>query len=230
MSYIHPDDISFYKEKMKEITSKDGDYSISYRIFNGSSYYYIKEDGARISSGKSVELCGIMKVVDNYRFEKTDTILDNIQTEPEMLARLNTLINLQQPFLAIHFELTSIPEINDKYGRAIGNLMINDYVDFIKTKFVNDNQIYRISGLEFVAFITDLRKMDILKNNLANNDKMLHVPAKYMNDTITTDVHMGIAYSTDSPNPKDVVNNATKALKFSKNKQVKANHIYYREI
>lgn len=230
LSYIHPDDLALYNEKMKQITSNDGDYAISYRFFNGTSFNFIKEEGSRISCGKAVELCGIMTVIDNYKFAKTDTLLDNIQTEPEMLARLNTLINLQQPFLAIHFELTSIPEINDKYGRAIGNLMINDYVDFIKTKFVNDNQIYRISGLEFVAFITDLRKMDILKNNLANNDKMLHVPAKYMNDTITTDVHMGIAYSTDSPNPKDIVANASKALKFTKNKHVKANYIYYREL
>lgn len=230
LSYIHPDDIALYKEKMKQITSKDGDYSISYRFYNGSSYNFIKEEGARISSGKAIELCGIMSVIDNYRFEKTDTVLDNIQTEPEMLARLNTLTNMQHPFLAIHFEISSIPEINDKYGRAIGNLMINDYVEFIKTKFVNDNQIYRISGLQFVAFVTDLRKMDVLRNNLMNNEKMLHVPAKYMNETITTEVYMGISYSSDTPNPKDVLVNAQKALKFSKNKQVRSNYIYFREI
>ena len=186
-SYIHPDDLALYKEKMKQITSKDGEYFITYRYFNGSSYYYVREEGARISCGKSVELCGIMNVIDNYKFAKTDTVLDNIQTEPEMLARLNTLCNYQQPFLAVHFELVSIPDINKKYGRAIGNLMINDYVEFIKNKFVNDNQIYRVSGLEFVAFITDLRKMDILKNNLANNDKILHVPANF-NRTLLEDI------------------------------------------
>jgi hypothetical protein len=81
-----------------------------------------------------------------------------------------------------------------------------------------------------VAFVTDLRKMDILRNNLNNNEKMLHVPAKYMNETITTEVYMGISYSSDTPNPKDVLTNAAKALKFSKNKQVKANFIYFREI
>jgi hypothetical protein len=41
---------------------------------------------------------------------------------------------------------------------------------------------------------------------------------------------MGISYSSDTPNPKDVLTNAAKALKFSKNKQVKANFIYFREI
>ena len=171
-----------------------------------------------------------MTVVDNYKFAKTDMLIDNIQTEPEMLAKLNTLCNSQQLFLAMHFELTSIPEINDKFGRAIGNLMINDYIDFIKTKFVNDNQIYRISGLEFVAFVTDVRKMDILKNNLTNNPKMLHVPANYMNETVTTEVHMGLSYSTDTPNTKEILTNAAKALKFTKNKHVKSNFIYFKEI
>ena len=59
---------------------------------------------------------------------------------------------------------------------------------------------------------------------------MLHVPAKFMNEEIVTEVYMGISYSSDTPNSKNALANATKALKFSKNKNVKSNFIYFREI
>ncbi|MBO5711301.1 MAG: GGDEF domain-containing protein [Acholeplasmatales bacterium] len=226
---IHPNDIASYKEKMKSITDKNPEYSISYRFNTGSSYLYVREEGMRIATGSQVEHCGIMTVVDNYRFEKTDTILDSIQTEPEMLAKLNTLANSNNVFLAVQFRIDSIPEINEKHGRAIGNLMLNEYVEFMKNKFVNDNHIYRIGGLDFVCFITDIRKMEMLKNMLAQG-KILHAPARYMNETITTDVYMGLSYSNDTPNAHDVLKNASQALKFSRNPKINTNYFYYRDM
>ena len=226
---IHPNDLASYREKMKAVTDKNPEYSISYRFNTGSSYLYIKEDGYRITCGSAVEHCGIMTVLDDYRFEKTDTLLDSIQTEPEMLARLNTLANSNNIFLAVSFRIDSIPEINEKYGRSIGNLMINEYVEFMKNTFVNDNQIYRLGGLDFVCFITDIRKMEMLKNKLEQG-KILHAPARYMNETITTEIYMGLAYSKDTPNPHDAVKNAQQALKFSRNPKINTNFFYFRDM
>ena len=62
---IHPEDVTYYKEKMKNISN---DYNISYRFNTGSSYIYVKEEGRKIVVGKQIELCGVMTVIDNYKF------------------------------------------------------------------------------------------------------------------------------------------------------------------
>lgn len=226
---IHPNDVASYRERMKMVNEKNPEYSVSYRFNTGTSYLFVKEDGVRISSGSAVEYCGIMTVMDNYRFERTDTVLDKIQTEPDLLARLNTLAESGNIFLAVQFRIDSIPEINEKYGRAIGNLMINEYVEYIKNTFVNDNQIYRIGGLDFACFVTDIRKMEALKSKLANG-KILHAPAKYMNEVINAEIYMGLSYSNDTPNAHEALKNAAQALKFSRNPRTNSNYFYYRDM
>ena len=123
----------------------------------------------------------------------------------------------------------SIPEINETLGRAIGNTMLSQYVQFFKQNFVTDNQIYRISGLEFVAFVTDYRKMDMLKNNLVNGEKMLHVHADYLNQKVDAEVFMGISRSDDLPSHKDTLKNAKEALKFASNPKFSSNFAFYKE-
>ena len=225
---IHSEDIALYEDVMKHQVTND--YSVTYRYNVGSHYVYIKENGHRIMNGKTIELCGIMTIVDDYSFEKTDTPLDTIAGEPEMLARLNALNKADKVFQVVHFKVASIPDINEQFGRSMGNMMLGQYVNFFKQNFVTENQIYRVSGLEFVAFITDYRRMDVLKSNLNNNEKILHVSANYSNQKIETEVFMGIAYSNDTPNPKDTLKNAKQAMRYSCNPQYSANYAYYRDV
>ena len=135
---IHPDDLALFKDKMNSLPS---DYSLSYRFNTGSSYTYVKEEGHKLVCGKTIELCGIMTVIDNYRFAKTDTILDTILGEPEMLARIQSLENTDKIFEVVYFKVASIPQINEQCGRAIGNTILAQYVSFIKQNFVNDNTL-----------------------------------------------------------------------------------------
>ena len=224
---IHPDDISYYREKMKGIAN---DYSISYRFNTGSSYIYVKEEGRKIVLGKSVELCGIMTVIDNYKYAKTDTILDTIEGEPEMLAKISMLEKTDKIYEVVYFKVASIPEINEKFGRAIGNTMLAQYVSLFKQNFVNDNMIYRVSGLDFVAIITDYRKMDMLKNNLVNGEKILHINAEYVNQRVEAEVFMGVARNDDVPSRKDTLKNAKEALRFCTNPQFNSNFAFYKDI
>lgn len=225
---IHPDDIALYKESLSNL--KATDYSISYRFNTGTNYIYIKEEGRKLVIGKNIELCGIMTPLDDYKFSKTDTILDNIYGEPEMLQRLDMLERGEKIFEVVYFRVDSIPEINETLGRAIGNTMLSQYVQFFKQNFVTDNQIYRISGLEFVAFVTDYRKMDMLKNNLVNGEKMLHVHADYLNQKVDAEVFMGISRSDDLPSHKDTLKNAKEALKFASNPKFSSNFAFYKDI
>ncbi len=226
-SLIHKEDINLYRERM---TSNINEYDLKYRFNTGSSYIYVEERGKKISSGKTKELCGIIMPIDDYSFSKTQTLLDELQGEPEMLSRLKQLEADDKIFQAVVFKIASVPDINERFGRAIGNLQLAQYVNFFRQNFVTDNQIYRIGGLEFVAFVTDYRKMDILKNNLYNGEKILHSKSTYASEEIDCEVYMGISSVDDELGHKNCLDNAYKALKFANNPQFKSNFAYYKDV
>ena len=227
-SRIHPEDMPLYQDVMNNL--KDDDYSITYRYNTGSYYVYVKEQGHKVISGNTIELCGIMSVIDDYRYEKTDTALDSVGSEPEMLARFKALQLNDSVFEVVHFRVSSIPDINEKYGRGIGNMMLSEYVNFFKQTFVVDNYIYRGSGLEFVAFITNYNKMEMLKSQLRNDEKILHVTADMAGNKITADINMGISYSNDTPNPQDALTNAKNALRIASHENYSSSYAYFKDI
>lgn len=227
---VHPDDLAMYKTKMSQINNINPTYSLSYRFNTGSRYIFVKEEGTRITNGKMIELCGVIRILDNYKFEKTQTELDVIQGEPEMLAALNQLYQQDKVFQLVYFKMESIPKLNEKFGRSIGNMALSEYVKLIKNRFVDVNMIYRISGLEYVAIITDYRKMDMLKNALVNGEKLLHVAANYGNINVEIEAFMGISYSTDAKNPKACLANSKEALRFCSNPHFSSNYAYFKDI
>ena len=224
---IHPDDMPLYKDVLNGI---EEDYSITYRYNTGAYYVYVKEQGNKVISGNTIELCGTMSVIDNYRYEKTDTALDSVGSEPEMLARFKALQANDSVFQVVYFRVASIPEINEKYGRGIGNMMLSEYVNFFKQTFVVDNYIYRTSGLEFVAFITNYNKMEMLKSQLRNDEQILHASANLAGEKINTEIYMGISYSNDTPNPNDALGNAKNSLKIAANDNYSSSYAYFKDI
>lgn len=227
-SMIHQDDMALYQDVLNNL--KSNDYSVTYRYNTGSYYVYVKEDGHKVVVDGTVELCGVMNVIDNYRYEKTDTILDSLGTEPEMLARFKGLCCEDKVFQIVRFKINDIPEINDKFGRGIGNMMLSEYINFFKQRYVIENYMFRVSGLEFVAFITNYNKMEMLKTDLRNEEKILHVKAEYAGEKVSTDIYMGISYSNDTPNPKDTLVNAKRALTICTNPQFTSFYAYFRDV
>ncbi len=228
-SNMHPDDIALYQNVLNN--NRGGDYEVTYRYNTGSHYVYIKEIGQKICQNNTVEFCGIMNVIDDFRFEKTNTILDSIGTEAELMNRYKQLLSDENNvFMVAHFKVASIPEINEKYGRPVGNMMLSQYVAYIKSNYVTNNYIYRVSGLEFVAIITSYNRMEALKNSLRNEEKILHVSATYASEKVATEVYMGIAYSSDPGNRRETLNNAKYALKYASNPQFKSSYAFYKDV
>ena len=228
-SNMHPDDIALYQNILK--SQRSSDYEATYRYNTGNNYVYVKEVGQRIALNGTVEYCGIMNIIDDYHFEKTDTILDTLGTEPELLNRYKQLLNEENNvFLAVYFRIANIPEINEKFGRAIGNMMLGEYISYFKKSFVTSGNIYRTSGLEFVALITNFNRMEALNSGLKNNEKILHVSATYANEKISTDIYMGLSYSSDSGNKKETLNQAKDALRIASNPQFKSSYAFYKDV
>lgn len=228
-SNMHPDDIALYQNVLN--SNRGEDYEVTYRYNTGSYYVYVKEVGQKIVQNNAVEFSGIMNVIDDFRFEKTNTILDSIGTEAELMNRYKQLLSDENTvFMVAHFCVASIPEINEKYGRPVGNMMLSQYVAYIKKNYVTNNYIYRVSGLEFVAFITSYNRMEALKNSLINEEKILHVSATYASEKVATEVYMGISYSSDPGNRKDTLKNAKYALKYASNPQFKSSYAFYKDV
>lgn len=227
---IHPEDLALYKEKHNSINNINPRYSLSYRYNTGNRSIYIKEEGSRITNGKVVELCGIIRIIDGQKVDRNNSFIDKVYGEPEMYSSIDRLYKENQTFQVVLMKLTSIEQMNKKYGRAFGDMVISEYVKWINNKFVDVNLIYRVSGLEFVFIITDYRKMEILKKELANDEKILHMGIQFGNNKAKVEAAMGICYSSDGINSKDLYNKAQETLRICSKEQYLTNYAYYKDI
>lgn len=226
---IHQDDLALVKAKLSQVNNINPDYSLTYRYNIGASYVYVKEEGSRISNGKEVELCGRISLIQTSGYSKTQTDLDNVLGEPEMLAKCKSLFEQNKIFQIVFFRVESIPEINEKCGRSIGSMALSEYVKIIKNRYVDENMIYRLSGLDFVALVTDYRKMDMLKGALNNGEKILHVGAEYGTLNVKIEVKMGISCSNEASDYKKAINNSKEAFRFCSNPKYSASFAYYKD-
>ncbi|MDE5856520.1 MAG: diguanylate cyclase [Anaeroplasmataceae bacterium] len=227
---IHPEDLALYQEKHASINNIHPKYSLSYRYNTGSRAIYIKEEGTRITNGKTIELCGIIKPIEGQKSDKTVTFIDRVLGEPEMLASINRLYKEQQTFQVVIIKLTSIDKTNDEHGRGFGDMIISEYIKWVTNRYVDVNLIYRISGLEFVAILTDYRKMERLKNDLANNEKILHMNVEYGSAKTKVEALMAICYSTEAKDAKDIIKKSKETLRICSKEQYSANYAYYKDI
>lgn len=225
---MHPDDLRVYQEKIANLT--DENYSISYRFNTGSQYVYVKEEGHKIITNKTIELCGILRVMDDYGYEKTGTKLDNIKTEADMLQKLQKLHQEDRTYMLVEMRISSIPDVNEKFGRAVGNMCLAEYVSKINEAFVTDDLIYRVGGLNFVAIITQYNSMEKLKSNLRNDEKILHGSMTYGKDKVAIEVNMGISMSNEAGSFKDVLKNAHEALQYCSNPKFTSSYLFHKDM
>ncbi|MDE6656362.1 MAG: PAS domain-containing protein, partial [Anaeroplasmataceae bacterium] len=227
---IHPEDLAMYNEKHASINNINPRYSLSYRYNTGSRAIYIKEEGTRITNGRTVELCGIIRPIEGQKSEKTDAFLDRVLGEPEMLDGINRLYREQQTFQVVLIKLVSIDKTNEERGRGFGDMIISEYIKWITNRYVDLNLVYRISGLEFVAVLTDYRKMERLKHELANNEKILHMNVEYGTAKTKVEALMAICYSTEAKDAKDAMKKVKETLRICSKEQYSANYAYYKDI
>ncbi len=226
---IHPDDLPLVLEKLRQVNQVTPSYLLSYRYNIGTRYAYVQEEGMRISNGKQIERCGMIRLLDHYRFAHTDTELDKVLGEPELFAQLKRLLDQQKVFQIVYFKVASIPDLNEKYGRNIGNMALSEYIKLVKFRYVDQEMIYRLTGLDFIALITDYRKMDLLKNSLMNQEKILHVSAEYGAIKVDIQTYMGIVYSTEVKTAQEAVDHGKTALLLAMNPKYNANYAYYKD-
>lgn len=231
---IHPEDIKTYLNNLQSLTVNNPKYSVSYRYRVGDNYIWLKESGKRIFDDRNANvILGYVKKIQTNHYERSSIPeLDDIKGELDMMVSLKKLQDQRKFFQLAIIRLSNIPEINARHGRAVGNMMLGEYVRKLRSSFMSENsEIFRISGLEFAITITDPRKIDVLRKSLVNDDRIMNLKMAYGAIKEEVVVHMGIATAPeDTNNSDDLVICAIKALKMATNPNFKHNNCYYKDL
>ena len=229
LSRLHPADIDIYSEI---INKPVGDYKISYRFNTGAYYLNINETGKK-SVSSFVEICGIIDVINDFGYAKTNTILDKVQTEEYMRLKYQDLLKADnQLFEVAYFKLAEVPSINEKYGRAVGNEVLANYLYRFVHNYLPEGFIYRVGGLEFVGFLTNVNRIAALREHLLENeDKVLTISFEVANEKIKTNIHLGLAFSKDDEYHKEkTLDHAKEALSVALNERYNSKYVNYKDI
>ena len=228
LARLHPADVEIYTDLMKNPVK---DYKISYRFNTGAYYLNITEVG-RKSVSSFVEIDGIITVLNDFTYAKTNTLLDKIQTEEYMRLKYQDLLKEEsQIFEVAYFKLSQIPQVNDKYGRAVGNEIMANYIYRFVNNYLPEGFIYRVSGLEFVGFLTNLNRIAALREHLLENeDKVLTISIDVANEKVKTSIYLGLCFSKDDTYHKEkTLDHAKEALKVAENERYSSKYVNYKE-
>lgn len=221
---INKDDYDAYLNELENLDSDE--YEAIYRISNGRKMVYLKEYGKYIYDGKKhVETLAYCLISDTRNFMVTNTILDTLEEENDLLIKIDDLANHNINYELVIFEMENIPDINKKYSRQIGTLVLEEYVKTFDKIFAD--QIYRISGILFGMVITDIRKMELFKKTLRTG-KIFNPTLSYGSISCDLVVRLGIAFSNDAIRPKEVYASSMYAL--NKARERNEYFLFYKEI
>ena len=133
-SLIYPDDLAIYTSTIRSLTPERPTYSITYRLKVKEKFEFVKETGKRIFDDENSNvILGFAKKVNTNYFERTNMPeVDSAKGIDELLITLDTLYKDHRIFQLVCVNLTTLPEINNHCGRAVGNMVMNEYVKKLK--------------------------------------------------------------------------------------------------
>ena len=237
MSYrdlIYPEDLETYTNLIRGLTPERPNYSLTYRFRVGNKYEFVKESGKRIfDDPNSNVILGFARKIDANHFEKTNMPeIDSAKSVDELLVDLESLFNDRRIFQLVCINLTTLPEINNRCGRSVGNMIMNEYLKRLKSNFMSDSTIlYRASGLVFYFIITDTRKMDFFKRGLTADPQSMNLSLSYGTLHAELKVNIGVAESmADGLNKEELIKNCNAAINTSLNPNYSLNYAYFKDI
>jgi GGDEF domain-containing protein len=177
VSRIHPEDQGQYMQTLKKISKKNPSFDLKYRVKRENGYVWIEEKAKIFEYEKQVHVISTIQGVDMRLFPLT-TIheIDSLPTEPQLIQTLTQVIKEPETFYLVMIQLTNLPDINQRFGRDVGNLMIAEYIKKIRYHFAKDvNSVFRISGIQFALVIRETRKYEVLQRALQSGGDLVNL-------------------------------------------------------
>jgi GGDEF domain-containing protein len=181
---IFKDDLEKREQTILKLSESNPNYEITYRIRVKDSFIWIREKGKVLIDGDSINsIMGAIYEVKTKHFMNSDIpTLDEVLSYHHVHAHVKTLKEANKFFELLYVQLYNLPQINDTYGRDVGNLFISEYVKQLKKTFVSESgNIFRMSGSTFLVTITDPRKIDMLSKGIDTKGPFMDVVMNYGN-------------------------------------------------
>ena len=233
-SLMTDDDAFGYNKKIAELTHNKPFYEIKYRLKKDDKFVWVKERGKRLFDDKSSSvIIGYIEVVKSNEYEKIGIAeVDNCLTDKELKTDVENLYKNRRTFELLAIRIVNLPEINEKYGRSVGNMVLGEYIKKmlynIKTESSN---IYRVTGIDFILTITDTRKMQVLDKAFKVETNPINLKFNYGSETIEVKATAGIAESyNDSDDPETLISCAKRALKVASTEGFARSCCYYKDV
>ena len=165
-----------YLNTIRNLSKKNLTYEIKYRISKNNEIFWVLEKGHYIGVDNKKSIIATVKPLDIKLYKSSSYFdIDSLFGEEKMYPILKEYRESKKPFSFIYFELTNIPQINAKYSREVGSLMMNDYLKLIKNRYQRDiNRFYRISGIRFIFIIDNDRDYEQFHRDLINNKSEIY--------------------------------------------------------
>ena len=231
---IYPDDLAVYTSTIRSLTPERPTYSLTYRLRVGDNYEFVKENGKRIYEDEhSNVILGFTKRVNTNHFERTNMAeVDSAKSVDELLITLDNLYKDHRIFQLVCINLTSLPDINNRCGRGVGNMVMNEYIKKLKNNFMSDtSELYRASGLVFYFIITDTRKMELFKRGLTSDPAAMNLSLNYGSLHAELKVNIGVAEANvDGLNKEELIDNCNTAINATLNPNYRLNYAYYKDL
>jgi len=231
---IKEEDLQTYLGVLSGLTSRKQTYKTTYRLLKQGYYIWVKESGKRIFEDKSSNIImGSFNLVQTSSYQKINVAeIDQMLGQTELLIHLDQLVESKKHFQLALIELSSIPKINELYGREIGNMLLGEYIKKLKGSFMSESSnLFRLSGLIFAITIVDPRKMELLRQGIQANQTYMNLQMNYGSIQTDLEVMIGIAKShTDGSTGTVIYQHAKDALMVAKNPQYQGNACYYHEV
>lgn len=231
---INADDLQKYLNILSDLTLSKTDYQTSYRIMIDNRYVWVREKGKRLFEDTSGSfIMGTLNPLQTKHFMSSNIpILDDLENQYEMMAFMRNLFQESKYFELVLFKLKNIPKINDDHGREVGNMLMAEYIKNMHNTFITESgKIFRVSGLEFAAIITDTRKMGVLQQGIKQKKTFLNLLMEYGSIQVELNVFAGIASGGgDGTHEQEVYQQAEQALKIAENPQFENQGCYYKDI
>jgi diguanylate cyclase (GGDEF)-like protein len=230
---VHNDDLNLYKNTLEKTTNKKPNYTINYRVKNNGKITWIKEVGKRIVVEKKVTYISVIKPLDIRLYPETEIdVLNGLYNYKKMYEEMQEITRNKLPYNLIVIKLTNIPNINEKYGRDIGDLMMGEYLKKLQYNFIKEeSSIFRITGITFGVIIKDDKKFVFLERALTGSGELFNLSMVFGGVTQTLYPNLGIAESPyHGKSPDKMIDEAMTALKISQKNNINSNYCFFDRI
>jgi len=194
------------------------DYGLTSADFSGTDLavellYLVEAKSAAMEASRSLNLRLQDAMLAAEKQAETDT-LTGLQNRRAMDHVLSHLITVQSPFSLMHLDLDFFKLVNDRFGHAAGDRVLQQAAQIMLEETRSDDVVARAGGDEFVLIFKGLQNRSALDRIAGRLIRRLQEPIPFEGQDCRVSASIGIAmsHSFARPDAVEVLRAADQAL------------------